>query len=465
MDGQLLFRARLVGAALVCGILLAVISALPSSNVAPATSRVGVVDLSPAGLRGAVGAAASGADLTGAESGCSCGCTVAAPIVVTPSSCPVAASPPPPPPVPEPSSCPVAPPSSVVVAATPRTPPLRPRAGCANVFVLNTDAGGVGHRVWALTMGVALAQRAGAALAIDEENFLDVPRWNRPTTELYPFLPELLQLPAFLTVRQLSRLQGTTPRGTTFSTPWGDLRFVDVPSVEDSMAAAAAGCGQILPVGTGGMYCRGPAGEQAWCFIAGAFNEARPLMSSLFAQSSYATRPLTLYDADGGSSARGGGAASPIVAWHVRNDDIKLHANDVAYWTALASAVVAHVGSAARHHLFCELPVPADGPFGFLLRLPGVAFHVHAGTPVDVALFHLARAAVLVHSGSSFSLTAGLLAPPRELVQLAPLPKEGIVAAATYAMDGTVAIEADGSLTPDASRLFNERLRVWREGK
>jgi len=350
-------------------------------------------------------------------------------------------------------------------AASTRSPPLRPRAACPNVFVLNTDAGGVGHRVWALAMGVALAQRAGAALAIDEDNFLDVPRWNRPTTELYPFLSELLQLPAFITVRQLTRLQGAVPRGSSFPSPWGDLRFVDVPSVEASVAAAGSGCGQIMPLGTGGMYCRDAAGQQAWCFIAGAFNEARPLMSALFTRSAYASRPLALFDLDGASSERGGGAAAPLVAWHVRNDDIKLHANDLAYWSALAAAVVAHVGPGARHHLFCELPVPADGPFGFLLRLPGVAFRVHAGTPVDVALFHLVRAAVLVHSGSSFSLTAGLLAPPAELVQLAPLPKEGAVAAATYAMDDTVPVEIDGSLTPDASRLFHERLRIWREGK
>lgn len=341
-------------------------------------------------------------------------------------------------------------------------PPFRPNLACPKLFVVSTEAGGLGHRVSALAAGVTLALRARAALVVDDSAFLDAPRLR--STENYPFLAELFQTSSFLSLHEFERFRGAAHTTSNFTTPWGSLKFVDTPSVDESvdLATRTYSCGAIFPLRVGWEACRTPDGGRLdYCFIPGAYSEARPVLSALFQRSVYAKTYLHLYADE--EVTRAFTTRKPVIAWHVRNDDLQLHAGERDYWAHLTTAVTTLVGRGAAHHLFCQNSITPDGPFGFLLTLD-VGFRVHAGTPIDVAFVHLARATVLVHSGSSFSLAAGLLAPSSQLVQLAPPPKEfiwgrdkGEAAVAAYALDGTVNVEPDGRLSPEAQALFARR--------
>jgi hypothetical protein len=154
------------------------------------------------------------------------------------------------------------------------------------------------------------------------------------------------------------------------------------------------------------------------------------------------------------------------VAWHVRNGDVTLH-DDAAYWAKTVSALLAafsHCNVSARHYIFTEKPILAGGPFSFLLNMSNFSFQLLSGEPVDSTFRHLAAADMLVHSGSSFTYVAGMVAHSNQISVFAP-PKESQVIGGTayefYHLDGSIPLQTDGSISAGHAATLEERLQAW----
>lgn len=344
-------------------------------------------------------------------------------------------------------------------------PPFAPLQTCPNFFLVETEEGGIGHRASALAVAIDFAVRTQSAILLDDAFFRDgVP------DRVYPNLRALLNLDAFLFSRgDLALAAAPSSRDTTQAvntTTWGQLSVGPADStVQRAVRAARSGCHQILRMPSGMSSCElvGREGKQ-YCMLSGLtgpLQRARPIMRSVYLAGRSARLPLQLFQAIEERQLK--------VAWHVRNGDVALH-DDAAYWTKTVSALVAafsHCNISAKHYIFAEKPILPDGPFSFLFNMSHFAFQLMPGEPADSTFRHLAAADMLVHSGSSFTYVAGMVASANQISVFAP-PKESQVIGDTayefYHLDGSIPLQTDGSISAGHAATLERRLQAWQSG-
>lgn len=329
---------------------------------------------------------------------------------------------------------------------------------CPNAFVITTEAGGLGHRMSALAMGIALAQQVNATVIIDD-SLEDMGRLQDKLA--YPFLRRLFNLYSFATSNEMGFV-----KGQDLSVPalaGRKLAYVPTAHVMEAVQRAKEGCGQIFELPTGHAFACPQLDEDRlyYCIrrgIDGAYEKGNEVLAPLYQEGLYARYPLHLFKASVEASSR-----TAVVVWHIRNDDIKLHPGDTSFWRELVSSVVSSVGGTPAHHYVMSQHEikPNDASFGFLYNIQGWKWKGLHAIAVDVAMYHMAAADILVHCGSSFSLAAGLVAHNTQ-VSLFPMPKESQTRLdgpwRTYWMKNNIEVQGDGRIDPASSALLTARL-------
>lgn len=356
-----------------------------------------------------------------------------------------------------------------------------PNPQCPNFLIVTSDAAGVGHRLGAIALAIALAGDTGAALVLDEELWT-APRSGpgiAPEEDFGAFRDMFALAEHFLTARELGFVfsqqdsMGTRHSfgAAAFATPWGQVTPVDLPRVEATLAAVRRACGLVAALPTGHGACTDPDAPEAptYCLnvVQGGFERAAPVLRALYARSALALQPVPEY------AALAPGTLA--VAWHLRKGDIVLPRQaPLAALIAQVQALTAHL--AVQHFVVVERAIgPHDPDFGFLFALRGFAFRAIQGAHFSRAFAALAAADVLVHTGSSFALAAAAAADASQ-VFLMMLPKEaaevGDRAYGVYRLGKGLAVQRNGSLLPaEAGELgrraearLGQRGLPWRTG-
>lgn len=339
-------------------------------------------------------------------------------------------------------------------------PPFRPALDCPNFFIVHTAYGGLGHRMCAIAFAIALADGTNSAIVL-EDALVDAPRGHDAAQ--YPFLRKLFNLFPFMTASEA----GIFFDGVHFDlielsmdVQLGEMRAVASKSVSQAVMQSKSSCRQVLLMPTGHMGCEAQDGKLEWCHNVGvtaAFERSRHVLSHLYLEGEYARMPLHHFH-----EVINAEAPTLAVVWHIRNDDIKLHGNDVQYWTNLVVAILGGLQQLRVHHyVISQYHIgPGDKDFGFLHSFPGFKWTALDNLAVDVASYHMSAADVLVHSGSSFSLVAGLVASDTQVSVYAP-PKEskaiGDPAYNTFWLNGSIAVELDGNVPANNVRELSAR--------
>ncbi len=209
---------------------------------------------------------------------------------------------------------------------------------------------------------------------------------------------------------------------------------------------------------TGHPRCTDPAtGIRVYCAYVQPYYyaAAKPYMRRAYERSPLFGKPLAEFQLP---------RDALVVLWHIRNDDIKLHAREVDFFRVLLEGVLAGLGGLpARHYVLSQYPIGESDPnFGFLHTL-GIGsnatpqFTFLAGVGVEASLLHMVAVDVLVHTGSSFSLSAALISHPTQVhVYCAPKESKEMSDAAYlgYLMDDMVPVQLSGDvLEADQQRM------------
>jgi hypothetical protein len=320
-----------------------------------------------------------------------------------------------------------------------------PQQDCPNVFVYRTQPEGFGHRITGLVMAVALALRANAAVAIDSSSLLhggDGVSW----------IADFFGLDAFLMLPGPDASAWLAPG--SHDTPWGRLTFQPSDDAVASSERAQQSCGGIYSMATGGDRACKPEG---YCYfssrLGAVFTEASPVFRRLYVDHG-ALMPLTLFQRSCHE-----GKPSFVVAWHVRNGDINLLVSPTFYASVLDMVTAALESAqlpAAEHHLFSQFRV--SGSHAFLTGKEFAGFTKHAGSDPKEALAHIAGADVVVHTGSSYSLVASLVAPFSQVKLMGPTkefvslgPKSG---PEKFVLPGTIEVASNGSVSSESRALL-----------
>lgn len=309
----------------------------------------------------------------------------------------------------------------------------------------------------AVALGLYFAMLANASVILHSD-LESLPRWDASGGGSYPFFRRLFNLYSFPTTSELGVID---PSGhlVSMSHPAGRLQVVTSLHCQDAVEHAQKSCNQImmLPTGHERACLTGDGTGQDYCVFAGvpgAFQTARPLLQVLYSHGFYSRMPLVHFRKTAEVTA-----ATAAVAWYIRNDDIQLYGGKATYWSNLVANVIAGLhGRNMHHYVLSQNPIlKNDSDFGFLHELVDFSWTALSGLPVDVAMYHLIAADVIVHSGSSFSMVANLVADSTQ-VSLFALPKESRNERdgpwETYWLDGNFAISSDGTIADaDIPRL------------
>lgn len=324
-------------------------------------------------------------------------------------------------------------------------PPFTVRPQCPNWFIVQSADAGIGHRMTAVIFGIALGLQTGTGIMLDDQLLQQARSFD---SESYPWMLDAFNLNAF----PLAKADAGVVFDWNHNPLWSWDRGFGVlgeMTVQKAVRHGNTSCNQLIPLRTGHVACESATGVQ-WCQSGGisrAFEVARPLMSGLYNIGKFARKPLVHF-----GEVVNAKQPSLAVVWHVRNDDIKLHGGDVDFWTKLVRSVLQGLkGVRAHHYILSQFPISTtDEYFGFLHSLPGFQW-TPILTDVATAFYHLAAADVLVHSGSSFALVAGIAAAPSQ-VSVYVSPKEsariGDEAYMTYWLDGSVVVQLNGTIMP-----------------
>lgn len=340
--------------------------------------------------------------------------------------------------------------------------PATPRGGrpfslnpaCPNALLVTSDNAGLGHRISAIAVAIAISKGSKGALILDDS------LWNTPRGvkgESMTFLKTLLRLEAFFSAKEM-KIAHDFKRGfdgkftvPVVETPQGTLRTVGpLPnqSCEDSIEMVKSGCNQVVLLPTGQPFTCREGTERVWCLedVPGAYDTSRAILSNLYASSPLRRRHILGKRRDG----------SLVVAWHLRNDDIKLHngTNSAAYFANVHSALERAskaAGIPLAHYMVCEQAFSkSDKDYGHLYSIPGFTFQQLVRRSIADSFLFLVEADVLVTTGSSFANSAALLAPAGQVV-LFSMPKEsktiGDRAYRTYRLAHAVGLRKDGSVS------------------
>lgn len=332
-------------------------------------------------------------------------------------------------------------------------PPIGIDRQCPNFFVISSEYGGIGHRMTAVALGLAFAMEVNASIILHSE-LESLPRWDASGGGTYPYFRRLFNLYSFPTSTELSVSLSTNGQVLSFMHPTGQAHAVVTKHCQQAVEQAHVGCHQVMLLPTGHeRSCLTQDGRgQDYCIftgVPGAFQKVRPLLQDLYSHGAYSQLPLVHFQQTVDATV-----PTAAVAWFIRNDDIQLFGGRRKYWTNLVAAVDAALQGFRQHHyVVSQKPIGLnDSSYGFLHQLPHFPWTPLAGLPVDVAMYHLIAADVVVHCGSSFSMVASLVAQSSQ-VSLFALPKEskhpGDAAWQTYWLDGSIPISQDGSISED----------------
>jgi hypothetical protein len=343
---------------------------------------------------------------------------------------------------------------------------LQPSQTCPTFLIVTTQPGGLGHRFISLAIAISFVLRASsnATLILDVEYFS---QGRIQGGESLDFAVNLLGLQSILTsydidvfFRDGSKISDTTTfTETLFETRWGFVRPVAFDSVEDAIVRTSSMCGivSLLPCDTG---CRHDDGTSSWCAASehAEIASARPLLSQLFATQGN-SNPSNLR-----SHAFHSQFLEPYrfnVVWHVRNDDIILSSGpeSISRTIDIVTVSLIKAGVVGHHWIISQNPIENfDQNFGIFHSHPGFNATFLTSLSTTDAFLHLAYADILIHSGSSFALSAAIVAHSSQ-VFLYGQPKESThfkdhAWRAQY-LPGCVPILPDGSFTnDDTSRLI-----------
>ena len=352
------------------------------------------------------------------------------------------------------SRAPLALPAAAPPPAPPRLFPPLPR--CPNFLIVTSEAGGVGHRMSSIAFALALAANSSAALVLDDALWAE-----RRYGDSFDALRPLFSLHRFYAASELGfrfdkRNQDCTAysfSAAAYDTPWGAARAAPFARAELALRGAAAGCGAVSLLPTGHKACT-VDGRAEYCIQAlgaGApFARARPLLQQLFAQSPFARAPLPHFD---------GAPQQPrevVVAWHFRNGDITVGAL-ASLRRTLDSVLALLTQRPARHLVVSQDHILRSDPlYGFIYSVPGFSFQQLSGLHFTSAFAHMAAADVLVHTGSSFAVTAAAAAADGQVFFFSS-PHEsrrlGDAGYTSYLLPHAVPLQLDGGLLPeDAGR-------------
>lgn len=339
-------------------------------------------------------------------------------------------------------------------------PPFSPVLECKNYVVISSSRAGLGHRIAAVAIGIALAIDAQAGVILDEGLLYSK---RREDSDNYPFLRRLFNLYAFLWTMEAGIQLDGDKQVVGMGTRYGSFTPLSATSVPQALGLIKSGCGHVVGLLTGWARCiHDASGELDFCTMSGvpgAFQKARPIIAQLYATGYYPFLPLS-----GFRDTLESRPSFLIVVWHIRNDDITLHDSDIPFWTNLVQGVLAGLdGVPADHCVLSQNPIPSDDPhYGFLHHMLGFKWTNLHGLTVDAAVHHMAAADVLVHTGSSFSLAAGLAADPSQVAVFC-LPKEsktiGDPPYVTYWLEDSIPVQVDGSLAVADVSHMQQRTR------
>jgi hypothetical protein len=305
-------------------------------------------------------------------------------------------------------------------------PPFAPLPDCPNFLVVSSTFAGMGHRLMAVAVALKLSRDTSAALVMDAN------LWAHSSPEHgegYGFLQSLLS-PPFLSTKDFGLSidkEGMFTNQQQFESRWGVLLPSTPESVDHAAIIAEDGCRNIVMFQTGHPRCTDEAtgNFREYCAYVQPYyyTAAKPYMRRVYEKSPLFGKPLTEFQLQ---------RDALVVLWHIRNDDIKLHAREVDFFRVLLEGVLAGLGGLpARHYVLSQYPIGKSDPsFGFLHTLGSSGngtppqFTFLAGVGVEASLLHMVAVDVLVHTGSSFSLSAALISHPTQvhLCGRAPLP-------------------------------------------
>lgn len=336
--------------------------------------------------------------------------------------------------------------------------------------MLTSEHGGIGHRMSAVAMGIAAALEVDASIVLDDALSSMSRHQDRVS---YPYLRRLFNLYSLPTTTEVGFDTAKPEAGMpAYDGGTGHLAYVPSRHVMEATVLARMGDASGTTRGAAGLVFILPTGHDRACLndnqqldycvkagMPGAYQAVRPLLASAFAAGEYGVRmPLPHY-------ATTHQAGALVVAWYVRNDDIQLHAGQTSYWQTLV-ATVAHAlqGMRADHYIISQRVIAEeDEAFGVLHRLEGWRWTGLHGLSVSDAIRYMAAADILVHSGSSFSLAAGLVAREGQIA-LFPMPKESTAAWdapwRTYWLEGSIEVAQDGSLRDKEKAELHDRART-----
>lgn len=334
--------------------------------------------------------------------------------------------------------------------------PFSPNLLCPSFFVVMTDAAGLGHRIGSIIYALYAAKDSGTAIAL-HDSLWSVGRWPDQERNSLMYLRRLLDLRMFFSSSDLGVQIAEDKRLVPgrVSTKWGSLLVVHSSDIDDAKYLAQSSCNQIIEMRSGYAFCRNRnTNELTSCALdsenSGSWEDARPLFRMLYERGQMYNSPLNFFDSYG---------KSIIVSWHVRNGDITLN-TDPEFWKNLVSIIESTlVNTEFKHFIFSERDL-FGGPFEFLHNL--FKFSVITNIPPELSIHHMANSDILVSTGSSFSITAALLAPLTQ-IHLCSVPKEGQESSLVYALSESLPILGNGSVSGESAAVFKLKVAsIWR---
>ena len=291
----------------------------------------------------------------------------------------------------------------------------RPIPTCPRYIVASYNKEGVGHRHGAVIFTLNLAIEFGFTLVLDKHLMLGGAHGR------YPEFREMLSLHGVKYDYELnrSRLQAyrVTSREQFVQTYFSKLRQT---------------CNIIVYANLGSGGSCHTFSYQTWCFLTwpGAYERARANLSPRYPPLDPAT--LVLFEAAERRNAL-------TVAWHLRCGDVTL-SRDADFFRNLR-ALISSSGFDFQDYIFWK---HCDSKFRFILDALPSAIIIDTHEPI--AMNHMKGADVLVHTGSSFAVSAAIAAPnPQLFFQSRPKEKKDS-ARKTYSVKNAVNIANDGSL-------------------
>jgi hypothetical protein len=347
---------------------------------------------------------------------------------------------------------------------------LYPIDDCFNLLVVTTHNAGLGHRLIALAIAISFIIRSNssATLVLDKQYFS---HYRDGVSYDLSFVNKFQGIKSILTTESVAIefADGSNIADISsftapfFETAWGLVFPKAFGSVEATIIGTATSnaCGIVALLPCGHPKCTHDDGTLSWCFSSEHVDigTARPLITHLFVNDYFSTNLMGIFP------NRYLHSSTLNVAWHIRNDDILLTNGGPDFLNKLISVimdVLAFTKIVGKHWIIAQNPILESDPnFGTLYSHSGFNATFLTSLQTLDAFQHLVFADILVHTGSTFALSAALVAHESQ-VFLYGLPKEsnnyGDHAWRAQFIPGCVPILPGGAISPEDKTLLVQKL-------